>query len=213
MSTPFSNITLRLPDGFQNLLEGLAWEVLRAQPADVVAFAAQHFQKLLEQREGSSADPEAREARQQDHLLPQPPVQDEEKEDKEKEEKMGSTGTVRDTAPAPKTGLFEPKKASGAGGGGEGGGKLPAPNHQNSSPKILPGDAAERNGSPGGEGDARPRNPLEKGPPRGLLQIPRLAPPQKNPKLGDGEEDDDDDAGDGKEEGQCHQTSEQDTAP
>ncbi|NWU48432.1 SP17 protein, partial [Dromas ardeola] len=51
MSTSFSNITLRLPDGFQNLLEGLAWEVLRAQPTDVVAFAAQHFQKLLEQRE------------------------------------------------------------------------------------------------------------------------------------------------------------------
>ncbi|KAM6334558.1 sperm surface protein Sp17-like [Alca torda] len=93
MSTPFSNITLRLPDGFQNLLEGLAWEVLRAQPTDVVAFAAQHFQKLLEQREGSSADLEAREARQQDHLLPQPPVQDKEKEDKEKEEKTGRMGT------------------------------------------------------------------------------------------------------------------------
>ncbi|NWW50472.1 SP17 protein, partial [Pedionomus torquatus] len=51
MSAPSTSITLRLPDGFQGLLEGLALAVLRAQPTDVVAFAAQHFQKLLEQRE------------------------------------------------------------------------------------------------------------------------------------------------------------------
>ncbi|NXW44857.1 SP17 protein, partial [Nyctiprogne leucopyga] len=51
MSVPFSSISLRLPEGFQNLLEGLSREVLRVQPTDVVAFAAQHFQTLLEQRE------------------------------------------------------------------------------------------------------------------------------------------------------------------
>ncbi|NXK14330.1 SP17 protein, partial [Herpetotheres cachinnans] len=51
MSIPTSSSTLRLPAGFRNLLEGLALEVLRAQPTDVVAFAAQHFQRLLEQRE------------------------------------------------------------------------------------------------------------------------------------------------------------------
>ncbi|NWS64797.1 SP17 protein, partial [Chunga burmeisteri] len=51
MSNPSSSTTLRLPTGFQNLLEGLALEVLRAQPTDVVAFAAQHFQTLLERRE------------------------------------------------------------------------------------------------------------------------------------------------------------------
>ncbi|NWH70635.1 SP17 protein, partial [Piaya cayana] len=51
MSIPFANNTLRLPDGFETLLEGLALEVLRAQPTDVVAFAAQHFQMLLENRE------------------------------------------------------------------------------------------------------------------------------------------------------------------
>ncbi|NXF62644.1 SP17 protein, partial [Ciccaba nigrolineata] len=66
MSLPFSSIALRLPAGFQNLLEGLALEVLRAQPADVVAFAAQHFQTLLEQREESSADPAAWGARLED---------------------------------------------------------------------------------------------------------------------------------------------------
>ncbi|NXN65316.1 SP17 protein, partial [Himantopus himantopus] len=51
MSAPFSSTPLRLPAGFQNLLEGLALEVLRAQPSDVVAFAARHFQTLLERRE------------------------------------------------------------------------------------------------------------------------------------------------------------------
>ncbi|NWQ86578.1 SP17 protein, partial [Burhinus bistriatus] len=60
MSIPSSTTTtLRLPAGFQNLLEGLALEVLRAQPTDVVAFAAQHFQMLLEQREGEWPGPAA----------------------------------------------------------------------------------------------------------------------------------------------------------
>lgn len=65
MPIPSSSTTLRLPAGFKNLLEGLALEVLRAQPADVVAFAAQHFQKLLEQREGEWSGPAA--------LIPAPP--------------------------------------------------------------------------------------------------------------------------------------------
>ncbi|NXW11153.1 SP17 protein, partial [Fregetta grallaria] len=64
MST--SSTTLRLPAGFQNLLEGLVLEVLRVQPMDVVAFAAQYFQTLLEQREGDSADPTAWGARLED---------------------------------------------------------------------------------------------------------------------------------------------------
>ncbi|KAM6370615.1 sperm surface protein Sp17 [Pluvialis apricaria] len=118
MSIPFSSTPLRLPAGFQNLLEGLALEVLRAQPSDVVAFAAQHFQTLLEQREGTLARPAVWGARLEDHLLPQPPFQDKEKEDKEKkeEEKAGgveSTDAVRGTAPAHKKGLFEPKTVSG----------------------------------------------------------------------------------------------------
>ncbi|NXF93586.1 SP17 protein, partial [Eubucco bourcierii] len=57
MAIPSSCSTLRLPSGFPSLLEGLAREVLRAQPPDVVTFAAQHFQQLLQQREDGSADP------------------------------------------------------------------------------------------------------------------------------------------------------------
>ncbi|NXU31546.1 SP17 protein, partial [Thalassarche chlororhynchos] len=66
MSIPFSSTTLRLPTGLQNLLEGLALEGLRVQPTDVVAFAAQHFQKLLEERGDSSADPAVWGARLED---------------------------------------------------------------------------------------------------------------------------------------------------
>ncbi|NXG04046.1 SP17 protein, partial [Sakesphorus luctuosus] len=57
MAIPFSATNVRVPAGFQNLLEGLAREVLREQPTDVVTFAAQHFQRLLEQREAGAADP------------------------------------------------------------------------------------------------------------------------------------------------------------
>ncbi|NWS16840.1 SP17 protein, partial [Pachyramphus minor] len=59
MSVPFSTTSVRVPAGFQNLLEGLVREVLREQPSDVVAFAAQHFQRLLEQREAGAVDPVA----------------------------------------------------------------------------------------------------------------------------------------------------------
>ncbi|NXM73073.1 SP17 protein, partial [Serilophus lunatus] len=60
MSVPFAATSVRVPAGFQALLEGLAREVLREQPTDVVAFAAQHFQRLLEQREAGAVDPVAR---------------------------------------------------------------------------------------------------------------------------------------------------------
>ncbi|NXH18704.1 SP17 protein, partial [Bucco capensis] len=60
MSIPSSCSTLQLPAGFRSLLEGLALEVLREQPTDMVAFAADHFQKLLQQREDGSVDPVAR---------------------------------------------------------------------------------------------------------------------------------------------------------
>ncbi|NXS81033.1 SP17 protein, partial [Pteruthius melanotis] len=59
MSIAAANTNLRVPAGFRNLLEGLAREVLREQPTDVVAFAAQYFQKLLEQREAGGVDPVA----------------------------------------------------------------------------------------------------------------------------------------------------------
>uniref|UniRef100_A0A663F3J3 RIIa domain-containing protein n=1 Tax=Aquila chrysaetos chrysaetos TaxID=223781 RepID=A0A663F3J3_AQUCH len=157
MSIPSSSTTLRPPAGFKNLLEGLALEVLRAQPTDVVAFAAQHFQTLLEQREGEWPGPAA--------PIPAPPSpapccipgEDKEKEDKDKEEEKSgeqagsatSTDTVRDTAPTPKTGLFEPKTASGVADSTQQHGRTmtPAPNPHH--------DAAERSKLMG-EGDRTP---------------------------------------------------------
>uniref|UniRef100_A0A8C9NWM2 RIIa domain-containing protein n=1 Tax=Serinus canaria TaxID=9135 RepID=A0A8C9NWM2_SERCA len=59
MSIAAANTSMRVPAGFRNLLEGLAREVLREQPTDVVAFAAEYFQKLLEQREGEWPCPAA----------------------------------------------------------------------------------------------------------------------------------------------------------
>ena len=52
MSVPFSNTKLRVPNGFQNILEGFAREVLRSQPNDIFAFGAVYFEKLLKFREG-----------------------------------------------------------------------------------------------------------------------------------------------------------------
>ncbi|XP_076833091.1 neurogranin (protein kinase C substrate, RC3) b isoform X2 [Brachyhypopomus gauderio] len=56
MSVPFSNTNLRVPRGFGNILEGLAREVLREQPDDIPAFAAEHFTALLKEREESGLD-------------------------------------------------------------------------------------------------------------------------------------------------------------
>ena len=52
MAVPFSNTKLRVPRGFQNLLEGLAREVLRNQPDNIYTFGAVYFDNLLRLREG-----------------------------------------------------------------------------------------------------------------------------------------------------------------
>ncbi|XP_056365474.1 sperm surface protein Sp17-like [Oenanthe melanoleuca] len=76
MSIAASNTSMRVPAGFRNLLEGLAREVLREQPTNVVAFAAQHFQKLLEQREAGGIDPVAWGAMLEDDHRTWPPSQE-----------------------------------------------------------------------------------------------------------------------------------------
>ena len=47
MAVQYAPMKLRVPRGFQNLLEGLAREVLREQPEDIIHFAAQHFKNQL----------------------------------------------------------------------------------------------------------------------------------------------------------------------
>lgn len=51
MVNPYSNTKLRIPKGFQSLLVGLSTEVLRNQPRNIPAFAADYFEKLLQRRE------------------------------------------------------------------------------------------------------------------------------------------------------------------
>ena len=50
MSVSYAPNKLRVPVGFQALLEGLAREVLREQPHDCVEFCAHYFRNLVEQR-------------------------------------------------------------------------------------------------------------------------------------------------------------------
>ena len=50
MAKQFSNTELRVPKGFQSLLVGLTTEVLRSQPRNIHAFAADYFEKLLQRR-------------------------------------------------------------------------------------------------------------------------------------------------------------------
>ncbi|XP_038155560.1 sperm surface protein Sp17 isoform X2 [Cyprinodon tularosa] len=72
MSVPFSNTHLRVPRGFGTLLEGLAREVLRDQPDNIPAYAAQYFDKLLKKREESGADPAEWAARLEDRFYNNP---------------------------------------------------------------------------------------------------------------------------------------------
>jgi len=53
MAVPFSNSRLRIPHGFQSLLEGMAKEILMLQPPDIYDFGAGYFENLLKKREGN----------------------------------------------------------------------------------------------------------------------------------------------------------------
>ncbi len=53
MSVSYAPMKLRVPAGFEHLLEGLSREVLREQPKDVIAFAAEYFKRQLAVRDGT----------------------------------------------------------------------------------------------------------------------------------------------------------------
>lgn len=67
MAVQYAPMKLRVPPGFQNLLEGLAREVLREQPEDIINFAAQYFRNQLLIREETSKD-DARKGDQMERL-------------------------------------------------------------------------------------------------------------------------------------------------
>ena len=50
MSVPFSNTKLRVPQGFQTLLERLSQEILRNQPKNVFDYSANYLEDLISQR-------------------------------------------------------------------------------------------------------------------------------------------------------------------
>ena len=53
MSVNYAPSKLRVPAGFQNLLEGLAREVLREQPENIIQFSDKYFKLKLKQRAAS----------------------------------------------------------------------------------------------------------------------------------------------------------------
>ncbi|XP_033758763.1 microtubule-associated protein futsch-like isoform X6 [Pecten maximus] len=68
MAVPFSNTKLRVPKGFQNILEGLAREVLRNQPENIFEFGAKYFDQLLRVRDETGHDPAVHGARMEDRF-------------------------------------------------------------------------------------------------------------------------------------------------
>ena len=49
-------IRLTLPNGLEEALEGLAREVLRSQPDNILEFAANHFEQLVKTRGSALGD-------------------------------------------------------------------------------------------------------------------------------------------------------------
>ncbi|XP_052805345.1 uncharacterized protein LOC128234843 isoform X4 [Mya arenaria] len=68
MAVPFSNTKLRVPKGFQNILEGLAREILRSQPENPFEFGAKYFEQLMRVREETGHDPAVHGARLEDRF-------------------------------------------------------------------------------------------------------------------------------------------------
>ena len=56
MANPIANSKVHIPKGLQSLLVGLSMEVLRHQPSNIPAFAADYFEKLLRERGKISFD-------------------------------------------------------------------------------------------------------------------------------------------------------------
>jgi hypothetical protein len=50
MAVPFSNTKLRVPQGFQTLLEMLSREILSEQPANIYEKAANYLEDLVKNR-------------------------------------------------------------------------------------------------------------------------------------------------------------------
>ena len=50
MAVPFSNTKLRVPQGFQTLLEMLSREILRDQPPNIYEYSAKYLERLVAER-------------------------------------------------------------------------------------------------------------------------------------------------------------------
>lgn len=51
----FAPLGIEVPAGFEQLLEAVTREILRAQPADIVTFSAEYFKRKVALRDGNLA--------------------------------------------------------------------------------------------------------------------------------------------------------------
>ena len=50
MAVPFSNTKLRVPQGFQTLIEMLSKEILREQPKNIYEYSATYLEKIIKDK-------------------------------------------------------------------------------------------------------------------------------------------------------------------
>ena len=50
MAVPFSNTKLRVPQGFQTLIEMLSKEILREQPKNIYKYSATYLEKIIKDK-------------------------------------------------------------------------------------------------------------------------------------------------------------------
>ena len=83
MAASFAPSSLKVPTGFETLLEGLCREVLREQPSDIVKFASDYFVKQLEARDGVK-ETNSNSQTQEDEKSTEPPGTTDNTEENEK---------------------------------------------------------------------------------------------------------------------------------
>ena len=68
MAVPFSNTKIRAPKGFQNLVWVFAREAIRDSPGNMVEYAADFFEKLLQIRSETGHNPAVQGAHAEDRF-------------------------------------------------------------------------------------------------------------------------------------------------
>ncbi|XP_066910834.1 sperm surface protein Sp17-like [Clytia hemisphaerica] len=91
MAVQYAPQKLTVPDGFNNLLEGLAREVLREQPENIIKFAADYFKQQVATRVANGGEP----------LPPRPQVKSQPMSDQKEEAAPSPPPSAKEPTPPP----------------------------------------------------------------------------------------------------------------